>query len=456
MRAEFMDPTPKEVTVPPGVPFNPAAASKPLGGQALLNAGFGVTRWIPQTARFDETLRGVFDPTSINPAQRYGNPTGLAVKGWPPSQLATTHAAEFDNQFAPRLMPLVLGSLSDLQQDTTDLCFVMGATQYILRTARAMAKAGDTQILNLMAELGMEVEPTAAPPPPPPPPPPDPDPDPAPLPSDFEQRLQDVEGLILHHGTVLKDQGAGLLAGRTRLERVEKSLLDHSLKSTEDYLSLLARVNALEQAAKPGPGPVVPPPPPSPPPPPQGKEVFRAPDFVVGIGGANGAVARFTDAARVMRCSWDPAKDRYRSLTLEFDLEIPRHHFTGIKGQKENLYWVARTNNRDLIGYALLTQDNLVAVEGMGMVHGEKERKTTKGLDPGKYHIFYEWTEGANWRLHVESNNQVRLIDGSATGQLDFSRGRKLLADFGYPDPNSPEIPTPGWAYSGITLTLSE
>jgi hypothetical protein len=67
-------------------------------------------------------------------------------------------------------------------------------------------------------------------------------------------------------------------------------------------------------------------------------------------------------------------------------------------------------------------------------------------------------TISTDWSLRVSENGrEIRRIDGSATGQMNFGGGRKLLLDCGFPGaPGSVEIPLAGMAYSNIVIALSE
>jgi hypothetical protein len=438
--------------MPTGTPFNPAGIAKPSVGQALFNLGFTTTRWIPQDGTVNDLKEGRFDPTSNSPIQRYGNPKGLGAKGWPPDQYTGGHSTG-QNPHAIKLAPIVLGASADPQQDATDLNFVKGATQRVLQLAR-------DQGLLAPVFVPPSEKPVPEPMPTPTPIPPvekpkDPEP---PLPSDYEQRLRDLEELIIVHGQYLSDHRKGLEAGKARLERAEKSIVDlaHTVSVVDGRLALL---EGATNAPTPTPIPLPPVPlPPTPTPPVAGKETFFAPDFVVGIGGADGPVASFTDGATVMRCHWKPKEKRYRAASLEMTVDIPNHHFTGQQGEKENLFWLAIGNNFSLIGYGLLTEKNLICVEGLGMRHGDKERVSGKGLAPGKYHLSYTWKQGGSWWLQMEGISGTiggSTVGGSATGQLDFSGNRPLLLDCGFPGaPGSVEIPTPGWKFSDIVVSL--
>jgi hypothetical protein len=184
--------------MPTGKPFNPAGISKPSVGQALFNLGMQKTRWIPVDGSIGQLQEGRFDPTSNSPIQRYGNPKGLAVKIWPAEQYTGIHSRKH-NPHAIRLAPIVLGAMADPQQDTLDLNFVVGATQYVLAQAFEQAKT-NPELRSLMSDLGMFETGPATPPPAPPPTPPAPLPTPPPPPipaTPIPRRVEELRNLAL-------------------------------------------------------------------------------------------------------------------------------------------------------------------------------------------------------------------------------------------------------------------
>jgi hypothetical protein len=169
--------------MPTGTPFNPAGIAKPSVGQALFELGFTVTRWIPQDGTFLDIKEGRFDPSSNSPIQRYGNPKGLAVKGWPADQYTGAHSTG-QNPHAIKLAPIVLGASADPQQDAADLNFVKGATQKVLQLARDQGRLGP-----------VFVPPSEKPPSPTPEPSPVPKPTPSPA-TPVDQRVAELVELL--------------------------------------------------------------------------------------------------------------------------------------------------------------------------------------------------------------------------------------------------------------------
>lgn len=422
----------------------------PTLGRAFYDElGMNVTRWIPWDGEQNQRLMGTFDPAKATAQERYGNADGRA-KGWPSEQRvgghATGHAVNgvrlAAEVFGRMGIKVDLGAPGTTQalQDEADMNYLVGATSW------AIAQGLKLGIIQPIVPPGEK-----------------------PLPGGGEaleilaKKVQELAGRV---------DGAekGLLAGRGRLEKLEAtgsgvafsierlgeettSLrqrdLDLEAKVSEVATALTGGLVALEDLkrrvaaleGKPTKPPVTPPGEPDPTEPLASKAlVFHAPDFTV------------TEAEPVLHGSWSVPKGRkFKRVTLSMRVEITERYATE-KGQKENLFWLVAGSNRNMIGYALLTKNELVVSEGIGMKAEQKERQTTKGLEPGTHDLFYEWNEGGTWRIKAGP----RQLSGPATGILDFAKG-SLMLDIGFPGAaDSVELATPGWKFTDIVVILED
>lgn len=182
-------------------------------GHALHDLGFTATAWRPSEGGPGGVARGTFSPDAPidDWTARYGNPDGQRLLGWLPENYIGAHSTGMNNQVTPALAQIVLGFDSFTNADTTDLDFVDGATQMILR------KAIEQGLLQEPAPPPPVVDPPAPAPPPVTPPTPDPGPPPAPAPTYEAVTIPDA---ILSDLDILLSLPAGAKLGTMRHERL--------------------------------------------------------------------------------------------------------------------------------------------------------------------------------------------------------------------------------------------